>query len=71
MNKKIFMLFIIAILCLSPVAAANWDSFAGGIDHNAYRDEGSDFCNKSLDIQYGISCPFISCNIQGLYLCRF
>lgn len=43
MNKKIFMLFIIAILCLSPVAAANWDSFAGGIDHNAYRDEGSDF----------------------------
>ncbi len=30
-------------MCLSPVAAANWDSFAGGIDHNAYRDEGSDF----------------------------
>ena len=43
MNKNIFILFIIAILCLSPVAAANWDSFAGGIDHNAYRDEGSDF----------------------------
>lgn len=43
MNKKLLILFIIALLCLSPVAAANWNSFAGGIDHNAFREESSDF----------------------------
>lgn len=43
MNKNYFILLIVALLCLSPVAAANWDSFAGGIDHNSYREESSDF----------------------------
>ena len=43
MYKKILIGLIIGILCLSPIAAENWNSFAGGVDHNAYRDDGSDF----------------------------
>lgn len=43
MFKKFLIGFVICILCLSPIAAENWDSFAGGPDHNAYRDESSDF----------------------------
>ena len=43
MYKKLFIGLIIFLLCLSPVAAENWNSFAGGIDHCAYRDDSSDF----------------------------
>ena len=43
MYKKILIGLIIGILCLSPIAAENWNSFAGGVDHNAYRDDSSDF----------------------------
>lgn len=43
MFKKLLICFIICLLCLSPIAAENWNSFAGGIDHNAYRDDNSDF----------------------------
>ncbi len=43
MYKKLLIALIVGLLCLSPIAAENWNSFAGGIDHNAYRDESSDF----------------------------
>ena len=43
MYKKLLFIFIISILCLSPVAGKNWDCFGGDIDHTAYRDENSDF----------------------------
>jgi outer membrane protein assembly factor BamB len=43
MYKKLLIGLVICLLCLSPVAAQNWNSFAGGVDHNAYRDESSDF----------------------------
>ena len=43
MYKKVLIGLIICILCLSPIAAENWNSFAGGFDHNAYRDDSSDF----------------------------
>ena len=43
MYKKLLIGLIIALLCLSPIAAENWDSFQGGVNHNAYRDESSDF----------------------------
>lgn len=43
MYKKILIGLIIGLLCLSPIAAENWNSFAGGVDHNAYRDDSSDF----------------------------
>ncbi len=43
MYRKVLIGLIICILCLSPIAAENWDSFAGGVDHNGYRDESSDF----------------------------
>ena len=43
MFKKLSICFIVCLVCLSPIAAENWDSFAGGIDHNAYRDDNSDF----------------------------
>ncbi len=34
---------IVVLLCLSPIAAENWDSFQGGVDHTAFRDGNSDF----------------------------
>ena len=43
MYKKLLIGFVICVLCLSPIAAENWNSFAGGIEHNAYRDCDSDF----------------------------
>ena len=43
MYKKLMLGFIIFILCLSPIAAENWNSFGGGIEHNAYRQGSSDF----------------------------
>ena len=43
MYKKLLIALIISLLCLSPIAAENWDSFAGDVNHNAYRDDNSDF----------------------------
>ena len=43
MYRKVLIGLIVCILCLSPIAAENWNSFAGDVDHNAYRDESSDF----------------------------
>lgn len=43
MYKKLSIFLIIGLLLVSPIAAENWNSFAGGIDHNAYRNENSDF----------------------------
>lgn len=43
MCKKLLIGLIVALLCLSPIAAENWNSFQGGADHTAYRDESSDF----------------------------
>lgn len=43
MYKKLLIGLIVALLCLSPIAAENWNSFQGGIDHSGYRDGGSDF----------------------------
>lgn len=43
MYKKIIIGFIICLLFLSPIAAEDWNSFAGGIDNHAYRNESSDF----------------------------
>lgn len=43
MYKKLLIGLVIALLCLSPIAAEKWNSFQGGVDHNAYREESSDF----------------------------
>lgn len=43
MYKKLLIGFIICLLCLSPIAAENWDFFAGGTDHSGYRQDSSDF----------------------------
>ncbi|PWB84886.1 beta-alanine-activating enzyme beta-propeller domain-containing protein [Methanobrevibacter thaueri] len=43
MYKKLLIGLIVALLCLSPIAAENWNSFQGGIDHSGYRDGESDF----------------------------
>jgi len=41
--KKLSIILIIGLLCLSPIAAKDWNSFAGDVNHNAYRNESSDF----------------------------
>ena len=43
MFKKVLIGLIICILCLSPIAAVDWNSFAGDVEHTAYRNESSDF----------------------------
>ena len=43
MYKKLLIVLIIGILCLSPIAAENWNSFAGDVNHTAYRQGGSGF----------------------------
>ena len=43
MYRKLFIAFIIGLLCLSPIAAQNWNAFQGDNQHTAYRDESSDF----------------------------
>ena len=53
MYKKLMIAFIICLLCLSPIAAENWNSFAGGANHNSYRDEGSDFVTNLWTFNMG------------------
>ena len=43
MYKKLLVGIIVCLLFISPIAAENWNSFGGGVDHNAFREEGSDF----------------------------
>ena len=43
MYKKLSILLIICLLCLSPIAAEDWNSFAGDVTHAGYRDDSSDF----------------------------
>ena len=43
MYKKLLIALIIGLLCLSPIAAENWNAFQGDSQHTAYRDESSDF----------------------------
>ena len=43
MYKKLLIGLVIGLLCLSPIAAENWNSFAGDVTHNGYREGNSDF----------------------------
>lgn len=44
MYKKIIIGLIACLLIISPIAGAqNWDSFQGNNQHDAYRDDASDF----------------------------
>lgn len=43
MYKKLLIALIIGLLCLSPIAAQNWNAFQGDSQHTAYREESSDF----------------------------
>ena len=53
MYKKLIIGLIVALLCLSPIAAENWNSFQGGIDHSGYRDGGSDFVTNLWTFNMG------------------
>ena len=53
MYKKLLIGFIVCLICLSPIAAENWDSFAGDIHHNGYRDESSDFVTNLWTFNMG------------------
>lgn len=43
MYKKLFIGLIICLLFVSPIAAEDWNSFQGDVQHNAYRNGSSDF----------------------------
>ena len=43
MYKKLLIGLIVVLLCISPIAGENWDTFQGGVDHTAFREESSDF----------------------------
>ena len=43
MYKKFIIALIVCLLCLSPIAAENWNTFAGDVNHTAYRDDSSEF----------------------------
>lgn len=58
MYKKLLVGLIICLLCLSPIAAENWNSFAGDVDHTAYRDESSDFVTNLWT--FNVESPVIS-----------
>ena len=51
--KKLIIALTICILCLSPIAAENWNSFAGDYNHTAYRDDGSDFVTNLWTFNMG------------------
>lgn len=53
MYKKLFIGLIICLLVLSPISAMDWNSFAGDINHNAYRDESSDFVTNLWTFNMG------------------
>ena len=53
MYKKLLIALIIGLLCLSPIAAQNWNSFAGDVDHNGYRGEDSDFVTNLWTFSMG------------------
>lgn len=53
MFRKFLIGFIICLVCLSPIAAENWTSFAGGIDHSGYRDDTSDFVTNLWTFNVG------------------
>ena len=56
MNKKFLLIgLIIAIICISPIAAENWNSFAGDFNHTAYRQEASDFVTNLWTFNMGSS----------------
>ena len=58
MYKKLLIALIICVLCLSPIAAENWNSFAGDVSHSAYRDGESDFVTNlwTFNMESPIHC---------------
>ena len=46
MHKKILIGLVIFLILLSPIAAQNWNSYQGDIDHNGFREEQSDFVSN-------------------------
>ena len=43
MKKKLIIILIVFTLLISPVSSVNWNTFQGGVTHDGYRDESSDF----------------------------
>lgn len=67
MYKKISIAVLILILCLSPIAGANWISFAHNHSHDGYVDDESDFVTNIWTFDFG-SPIFSSPAISGDYL---
>ena len=43
MRKKLIIILIVFALLISPVSSVNWNTFQGGVAHDGYREESSDF----------------------------
>lgn len=72
MFKKLLIGFMICILCLSPIVAENWDSYAGDIQHNAYRDESSDFVTNlwTFNMESPVHSSLAICNDHVYVVCE-
>ena len=55
MRKKLIIILTVLALIISPVASANWNSFQGGVAHDGYRDEASDFVTNLWTLKVGDS----------------
>ena len=69
MYKKLSIAIIITLLCLSPIAAGDWDSFAHDYTHIGYVDDSSDFVTNLWTFDFSspiFSSPAIADNY--LYL---
>ena len=65
MYKKLTIAILIIIMCIGPIAAANWNSFAHQYDHNGYVDDYSDFVTNIWTFNFEspiFSSPAISEN---------
>ena len=53
MRKKLIIILIVFALLISPVSSVNWNTFQGGVTHDGYRDEASDFVTNLWTVNIG------------------
>ena len=67
MFKKICIIIFIVLMCLAPIAGANWISFGNDYTHSGFVDDESDFVSNLWTFNFG-SPIFSSPAISGDYI---